>query len=135
MKKIKQLTIDESKWGWGNLYDEVEGSYCALGFACRAYGISDEEMDGECLPEELDTSTPQWMFKSVPEDLIDEVLADISEDDLKYRGDDSEFQRIVPVINDASDLSKDEKKSRLKKIFKFVGINLHFKNSENSLMK
>lgn len=131
MKTIKQLTIDESKWGWGNLYDSNDGTYCALGFACKAAGVSGEEMDGETLPEDLDANLPKWMFNNLPKNLVDEMMTDV---DAAYRNDSNEFQQIVPLINDADDISRDEKKSRLKKIFKFVGINLHFKNSDKSIM-
>lgn len=121
MKKIKTLTIKESKWTTGSLYKD--GAYCALGFACRALGWSDEAMDGMGLPEEL-PNAPEWMFQPVPMDERRQALAEISEAQFLENFD---FQNVIPMVNDSKELPQEEKKSRLKKLFKLVGINLHFK--------
>lgn len=121
MKKIKTLTIKESKWTTGSLYRD--GAYCALGFACKSLGYSDEDMDGKGLPEELSTP-PDWMFQEVPEEEKVKALDGIS--DAEYLTD-FDFQNVIPMVNDSKELPQEEKKSRLKKLFKLVGINLHFK--------
>jgi hypothetical protein len=123
-KTIKQLTINESKWGMGSLYKD--GSYCALGFACKSFGASDEEMDDHGLPEEL-SDAPAWMFWEVDPKDSNDALSGIS--DAKYMSD-FDFQNVIPMVNDSKELSMDEKKSRLKKLFKLVGISLHFKNGK-----
>lgn len=126
-RKIKQLTIDEKKWTTGSLYKD--GSYCALGFACKRVGFSDEDMDGLGLPEELEHQgsgdIPGWMSAEVPETLRKSSLLGIGDAEFL---DTFDFQNVIPMVNDGKELSKDEKKSRLKALFKFVGIDLHFKN-------
>lgn len=125
--KIKQLTIDENKWTTGSLYRD--GAYCALGYACKRYGFSDEEMDGLGLPEELEQrghgDIPEWMLKAVPTALLKSSLLGI--DEAEYLSEE-DLQNVIPMVNDSPQLSKDEKKSRLKKLFKLAGIDLHFKN-------
>ena len=121
-KKIKQLTIDENKWGEGELAGN--GQYCALGFVCKRLGYSDEELDGCAIPTELDRPAPMWMSCNLSEH---EGIEKLTEDCGFYGLTD--FDDIVPAINDGP-LSIDEKKSRLKKVFKMVGIDLHFKNGK-----
>lgn len=128
-KEIKQLTIDEKKWTTGSLYKD--GAYCALGFACKSYGFSDDDMEDLGLPEELEQNgfgdIPNWMLKGVPTELLKSSLLGI--DEAEYLSEE-DIQNVIPMVNDAKKLSKEEKKSRLKKLFKFVGIDLHFKNGE-----
>jgi hypothetical protein len=130
--KIKQFTIDESKWCKGELHNGYAGSYCALGFCLKGLGYSDEDMNGLPLPDELPLGkeAPVWMWKKVPTSLCKELVDDLDED---MGG--TEFQHVVPAINDTLRLSVDQKRSRLKKVFKWAGINLHFKNSKKSKMK
>jgi hypothetical protein len=122
-KKIKQLTIDENKWCEGSLYED--GSYCALGYVCKRLGYSDEELDGFCVPTELERSPPTWMSRNLADH---EGVKELTED-LDFSGL-TDFDDIVPTINDATGIPMDEKKSRLKKVFKMVGIDLHFKNGK-----
>ena len=126
-KQIKQLTIDENKWTTGSLYKD--GAYCALGYACKRYGFSDDDMDGLGLPEELEEmgfgDIPEWMLEVVPTELLKSSLLGV--DEAEYLSEE-DIQNVVPMVNDTKSLSKDEKKKRLKQLFKFVGIDLHFKN-------
>lgn len=123
-KTIKQLTIDESKWGTGQLY--LDGSYCALGFACKSLGYSDEDLDWKYLPDELEDA-PDWMFKTIPEELLKASMANIENADSLGTDD---FENVVPMVNDDNKLPLKEKRARLKALFKFVGIELHFKGGK-----
>lgn len=126
MKKVKQLTIDQSKWGTGALYED--GAYCALGFLCKALGFKNEELEGAGIPSELIT-VPEWMDRQLTQEQK-EALIDDDED----VPDELSFENAVWETNDHK-MSINKKKAQLKQLFKIVGINLHFKNSENSLMK
>lgn len=120
-KKIKQLTIDENNWGTGYLANE--GEYCALGFLCKRLGYSDKEMDEITIPSDLERSPPSWFDKDLSDDNVEDMLEGI-EDAEHY----TDFDDVVPAINDAEELDQEEKKFRLKKVFKMVGIDLHFKS-------
>lgn len=124
--KVKQLTIDESKWTTGTLY--YDGSYCALGHLCKALGAKDEEMEGFSVPEELD-EYPKWMDKKLTKKQKESIFDDDDDCEAKLS-----FQTAIWETND-SPMPREEKKNTLKQIFKFVGIDLHFKNSDNSIMK
>lgn len=126
MKKIKQLTIDQSKWGTGALYED--GAYCALGFLCKAIGFKDEEMKDAITPSDLD-NYPEWMDKQLTQEQK-EALMDDDEDVPR----EMSFENAVWGINDHK-MHINQKKDQLKQLFKIVGIDLHFKNSKNSLMK
>lgn len=120
-KKIKQLTINENKWGTG--YLAYEGEYCALGFLCKRLGYSDEEMNDVGIPSDLDRPAPSWLGQDLSDNNVKEIVADIEDAD-HY----TDFDDVVPAINDADELDQEEKKFRLKKVFKMVGIDLHFKS-------
>jgi len=120
--KIKQLTIDESKWTEGTLYSD--GSYCALGALCKSLGYSDRKMKGCAFPRDLG-DYPEWMDKIIENEEYEDILGDYLPD-----VDDNSFQEIVPAINDDMDLDVEEKKSLLRNVFKWVGIDLHFKKSK-----
>lgn len=121
MKKVKQLTIKENEWGKGSLYDAAEGSYCMLGFLGRGMGCSNEEMANEMWLHGLIDDVPSWLLGKK---LSNEEKSSILERLLKY---DLSFEDTVIEINDADYLNKEDKKIALKKLFKLVDVDLHFK--------
>lgn len=119
-KKIKQLTINENKWGTGFL--ACEGEYCALGFLCKRLGYSDEEMNDVGIPSDLDRPAPSWFHQDLSDNNVKDMLEGIVDAE-----NFTDFDDVVPAINDTDELDQEEKKFRLKKVFKMVGIDLHFK--------
>jgi hypothetical protein len=105
--KVKQLTIKEDEWGRGTLY--YEGKYCALGFLCRAVGLDDKEIGSRSIPSRIERC-PDWLRTL-----------------LKSKHGADNFQGAVITVNDDEYLPIDQKKTRLKTIFKEMGIDLHFK--------
>lgn len=120
-KKINQLTIKEKEWGVGALYQD--GAYCALGFLGRALGCSNGDMTGKMwLHGMVDiVDVPSYLLEKR---LSNDEKSSISERLLKY---DLSFEDTVIEINDADYLNKEDKKVALKKLFKLVDIDLHFK--------
>lgn len=105
-RKLKSLTIDRAKWGYGkrggNLHDPETKLQCCLGFACRAVGVLVKDIANNGLPH----SVSGWdLSVTIPSSLANSAVQ----------------------INDDPTLHLREREKRLIHLFKNYGIELHFK--------
>ena len=108
---MKTVVITRKLWGKKKLRRTEDGKMCCLGFLCRSYGLSNEDITGRGMPGSLYTDSrsllPEWLLQS-------DAFSDA---------------RKAAFINDKATLTMAEKEELLKPLFLKHGIKLVFRGS------
>jgi hypothetical protein len=120
------LVIDRKKWYRGlmpsrsELLRKEDGKMCCLGFMMKECGLQDHEIQGVAYPLQLCLSgVPKYnevfqkLFHKMYNDLID------------HDRDSQECTSLI-ATNDG-EMPEEKRESKLKKIFKSIGVNVLFK--------
>lgn len=121
MAKLEKLVIDEQRWCVGDPTTSAlltrDNKMCCLGFMGRALGATSEDMLHALYPSEYISAYKEYM----------NVLA-AETDSLDACGPNS-WQHVIGLINDASNVTQDERKAWVKEGFKqLFGIDVEFVN-------
>lgn len=117
---LKKFTVDRAKWTGDNeylinyfsqLYESENGRKCCIGFYASACGLYDSEISDIDDPEELFSHNNIHLTGFI--------------DDVNY--ENNEFSSYAMQINDDTDISMEEKESKLIALFAEQGITLTFK--------
>lgn len=123
IKKVKSFTIKKSKWGRNNA-EERTGGYllqritndkgvksnkmCCLGFACKAFGLTNKQIFEWAMPENI----PDKVAKKLPKWLVSPTY-------------DFDVERLSQ-INDIETICDTQKQKEIKRIFAKYGIKVKF---------
>ena len=120
---MSKYIIDRSRWRWGGpYYDEKrgytrllnqEGFMCCLGFLAKQCGCSAQRILNVPVPRKIN-----WKVAGLDRKALSDLLTP--------DGAHSEFSSIAIDINDAVDLSKEDREDRLIGLGKNHGIELEF---------
>jgi hypothetical protein len=107
---MKTVVITRKLWGQKRLRRKEDGKMCCLGFLCRSYGLSNEDITGRGMPGFLYTDSasllPEWLLK------LDASSPDAG---------------TAAFINDNETITMAKKEELLKPLFLKHGIKLVFR--------